>query len=148
MKVVIDTNIVVSAVLKDRDPEAIIRFVIAHPQYEWIASRDILAEYMDVLRRPKFRLPAQLLQEWSELFEQVIRVVDVGMTVDFPRDQKDAKFLACALAAEAGYLITGDRDFTEAYKMLTTTVCSVTQFKGLVIDTEPHEPGSPTRHTS
>lgn len=137
MNVVIDTNIVVSAVLKDRDPEAIIRFVIAHPQYEWIASYAILAEYADVLRRPKFRLPAQLLQEWSELFGSVISVVDVGVTVDFPRDQKDAKFLACARAAEADYLITGDRDFTDAYKLLTTTVCSVMQFKQLVIDTEP-----------
>jgi putative PIN family toxin of toxin-antitoxin system len=137
MKVVIDTNIVVSAVLKDRDPEAIIRFVIGHAQYEWIASHDILAEYADVLRRPKFRLPDILLQEWSELFSTVITVVDVAVTVDFPRDQKDAKFLACALAAEADYLITGDRDFTEAYKLLSTTVCSVRQFKRLVIDTEP-----------
>jgi putative PIN family toxin of toxin-antitoxin system len=137
MKVVIDTNIVVSAVLKDRDPEAIIRFVIGHPQYEWIASRDILAEYTDVLRRPKFRLPDTLLQEWSDLFGTVITLVDAAVTVDFPRDQKDAKFLACALVAEADYLITGDRDFTEAYKLLTTTVCSVTQFKRLVIDTEP-----------
>lgn len=137
MKVVIDTNIVVSAVLKDRDPEAIIRFVIGHPQYEWIASRDILTEYVEVLRRPKFRLPDTLLQEWSDLFGTIVSLVDVTVTVDFPRDQKDAKFLACALAAEADYLITGDRDFTEAYKLLSTTVCSVAQFKRLVIDTEP-----------
>lgn len=34
MNIVIDTNIVVSAVLKDRDPEAVIRFVIGHPQYQ------------------------------------------------------------------------------------------------------------------
>lgn len=137
MKVVIDTNIVVSAVLKDRDPETIIRFVIGHPQYEWIASRDILAEYVDVLGRPRFRLPDTLLQEWLTLFGTAIMLVDVAVTVDFPRDQKDSKFLACALASEADYLITGDRDFTEAYKLLNTTVCSVTQFKRLVIDTEP-----------
>jgi putative PIN family toxin of toxin-antitoxin system len=136
MNVVIDTNIVVSAVLKDRDPEAIIRYVIHHPQYDWIASHDIIAEYMDVLRRPKFRLPAQLLQEWSDLFRNVISAVDVEVTVDFARDQKDAKFLACALATKADYLITGDRDFTDAYKLLTTTVCSATQFKRLVIDTD------------
>jgi putative PIN family toxin of toxin-antitoxin system len=148
MNVVIDTNIVVSAVLKDRDPEAIIRFVIEHPQCEWIASPDILAEYVDVLKRPKFQIPALLIQEWSELFGNVISVVDAGVTINFPRDQKDAKFLACALAAEADYLITGDRDFTEAYKLLTTTVCSVTQFKRLVIDTEPHEPDAPTQRTS
>lgn len=137
MKVVIDTNIVVSAVLKDRDPEAVIRFVIGHSQYEWIASSDILVEYSEVLRRPKFRLPDALLQEWSNLFGMVVTVVAVSVVVDFPRDQKDAKFLACALAADAEYLLTGDRDFTEAYKLLNTTVCSVTQFKRLVIDTEP-----------
>jgi putative PIN family toxin of toxin-antitoxin system len=137
MKVVIDTNIVVSAALKDREPEAVIRFVISHPQYEWIASRDILAEYIEVLRRPKFRLPATLLQEWSDLFETFVIMVDVAVAVDFPRDQKDAKFLACAITAEADYMLTGDRDFTEAYKLLTTTVCSVTKFKRLVIDTEP-----------
>ncbi len=138
MNVVIDTNIVVSAVLKDRDPEAIIRFVIGHPQYEWIASRDILSEYADVLRRPKLRLPDTLLQEWSDLFATVVTLVDVTVAVDFPRDQKDAKFLACALAVDAEYLITGDRDFIDAYNRLNTMVCSVLQFKRLVIDTEPY----------
>jgi putative PIN family toxin of toxin-antitoxin system len=118
MKVVIDTNIEVSAVLKDRDPEAVIRFIIGHSQYEWIASSDILAEYTEVLRRPKFRLPDTLLQEWSDLFATVVTLVDVAVVVDFPRDQKDAKFLACAIVADAEYLITGDRDFTDAYKLL------------------------------
>lgn len=135
MKVVIDTNILVSAVLKDRDPAAVIRFVIGDPQYEWIASRDILAEYTEVLRRPKFRLPDSLLQAWSDLFDTVVTLVDVAVVVDFLRDPKDAKFLACAISADAEYLITGDRDFTEAYKLLNTTVCSVIQFKRLVIDT-------------
>src|SRR5437868_401645 len=134
MKVVIDTNILVSAVLKDRDPEMVIRFVIGHPQYEWIASHDILAEYTAVLRRPKFRLPDALLQEWSDLFDAVLTLVDVAVVVDFPRDQKDAKFLGCAIATDAEYLVTGDRDFTEAYKLFNTTVCSVTQFKRLIID--------------
>lgn len=136
MKVVIDTNVVVSAVLKDRDPEAIIRFIIGHPQYEWIASRDILTEYADVMRRPKFQLPDTLLQEWADLFGTVVTLIDVAVVVDFPRDQKDAKFLACALVAEADYLITGDHDFTEAYKLLSTVVCSVSEFKRLVVDTE------------
>ena len=137
MKVVIDTNIVVSAVLKDRDLEAVIRFVVGHAEYEWIASGEIVAEYTEVLRRPKFGLPNTLVQEWFDLFDAVITLVDVAITVDFPRDQKDAKFLACAIAADAEYLITGDRDLTEAYKLLNTTVCSVAQFKRLIIDTMP-----------
>lgn len=58
------------------------------------------------------------------------------MSSDFPRDQKEAKFLACALATDADYLITGDRDLIEAYRLLNTTVCSLNPFKRLVIDRE------------
>ena len=49
------------------------------------------------------------------------------------------RWMPIGMGNERGdYLITGDRDFTEAYKLLTTTVCSVPQFKRLVIDTEPN----------
>ncbi len=44
MKVVIDTNVVVSAALKDRDPEAIILFVAERPEFEWIVSAAILED--------------------------------------------------------------------------------------------------------
>ena len=135
MKVVIDTNVVVSAVLRDRDPEAVIRFVTAQANWQWSASSHILTENNEVLRRPKFGLPIEVLEEWSNLFSTFITAQDVTLNVDFPRDQKDAKFLACALAVEADYFITGDQDFTEASKLVTTTICSVRQFKQLIIDT-------------
>lgn len=44
----------------------------------------------------------------------------------------DAMFLSCAVAAQADYLVTGDRDFTEARRLLVTTILSVSQFKRLV----------------
>lgn len=58
MRVVIDTNVLVSAVFKDKSPETIIRFVVAHPDFEWVASEAILNEYKTVLARSKFGLPA------------------------------------------------------------------------------------------
>ncbi|HEX6287829.1 MAG TPA: putative toxin-antitoxin system toxin component, PIN family [Herpetosiphonaceae bacterium] len=134
MKVIIDTNVVISAALKDRNPEHVILFVVQHPAFEWIASQEILDEYIGVLHRPKFRLPEVILQRWMVMFTHLVMCVDVQKTVDFPRDQKDAKFLACAIAADAEYLITGDRDFTEAYKIVNTTVLSVSQFKRYVCD--------------
>jgi len=53
---------------------------------------------------------------------------------DFPRDYKDAKFLACAVTTGADYFVTGDRDFSEAQKLLSTTILSVAQFKKLVCE--------------
>jgi len=134
MKVVIDTNVVVSAALKDKDPEAVMRAVVAHPDWEWVVSAEILAEYRTVLARAKFGLPPALLQQWVTFLETVTVLVEVPVTLPYPPDPTDAKFLACALAAQADWLITGDRDFAQARKLLTTTILSVSQFKQLVCD--------------
>lgn len=134
MKVVIDTNVLVSAVLKDRDPEAVVQFVAGRADIEWIVSPGILAEYRDVLSRPKFGLPEDIQQSWFEMIDALTVPCDVGLEIDFPRDRKDAKFLSRAIAASADYFITGDRDFTGAQKLLSTKILSVSQFKKLVCD--------------
>jgi putative PIN family toxin of toxin-antitoxin system len=58
MRVVVDTNVVVSAILRDRNPEKAILHLVANPECEWVASEEILAEYREVLRRPRFGLSA------------------------------------------------------------------------------------------
>jgi len=133
MKVIIDTSVVVSAALKDRVPEEVILFVLARPEFTWTASTEIIGEYITVLKRGKFKLSDETIQKWQGIFERRVKLTEVSHEVDFPRDQKDAKFLACALSAEADYLITGDKDFEEAYKAGVTTVISVSEFKRLVI---------------
>jgi len=133
MKVVIDTNIVISAILKNRIPEQIILFVAEQDDFEWLVSSDILAEYKAVIHRPKFKLPADIIQKWLMLFDLRTVYIDVEIELDFPRDQKDAKFLACAIAGSANFLITGDKDFTEAPKILDTIIISISDFNRLVI---------------
>jgi putative PIN family toxin of toxin-antitoxin system len=133
MKVVIDTNVLVSAILRDRSPEAVILWVLSQPDWEWLVSAEIMREYQQVLRRPKFAFSASLLSKWETLLERDTTPVSVDDQVEFPRDQEDAKFLACALSNNADYLITGDGDFSEAQKLLNTTILSVSLFKRLVI---------------
>ena len=134
MKVVIDTNILVSAILKDRDPEKVILFVAGRSDLEWIVSPEIMNEYREVLCRPKFGLPLEILHAWYRLLERVTVQTSVDLAIDFPRDQKDAKFISCALVSGADYFITGDRDFSQAQKLLATTILSVSQFKQLVCE--------------
>ena len=61
MKVVIDTNVLISAVLKDRTPEAVILFIVQNPDFDWIISSSILEEYKGVLQRDKFGFSQDLL---------------------------------------------------------------------------------------
>ena len=77
MRVVIDTNVVVSAILKDRNPQAVILFVTRQPDFEWVASAEILAEYVEVIQRKKFNLPEATIAQWLAFFGELIRVVPV-----------------------------------------------------------------------
>jgi len=135
MKIVVDTSVLISAAFRDRTPEDVILFIAEHNEFDWIVSDEILEEYREVLSRPKFNLPEEILNQWIEILKASTTAVDVNLTVDFPRDQKDAKFIACALAVQAHFFVTGDRDFTEARKLMHTTIISVSLFKKLVCDT-------------
>jgi uncharacterized protein len=134
MKVVIDTNVLVSAVLKGRVPRDVIQFIFDNPDWQWIASEEIIVEYKEVLSRSKFKLANEVRGEWFEIIDTFITLIDVNFEVDFPRDRKDAKFLACAMAAEAEFLITGDSDFNQAQTLVNTTIISVSLFNRLVCD--------------
>lgn len=128
MRVVIDTNILISAVLRDRTPEAVLLFIIESPDCQWIASSSIVDEYIGVLSRPKFKLPTDILEQWQTVFENAISIVTPTETLEFPRDPKDAKFLNCVIQGEADYFITGDRDFSEAPESVRNVIYSINQF--------------------
>jgi putative PIN family toxin of toxin-antitoxin system len=70
-----------------------------------------LTEYKAVIRRSKFKLPPDILEKWLMLFDLRTVCINVEIELDFPRDQKDAKFLTCAIAGSANFLITGDTPF-------------------------------------
>lgn len=132
MKVIIDTNILISAILKDRTSEKVILFIIENNQFEWLVSSEILAEYKAVIRRHKFNLPDEIINKWSLVFDTLTICIDVNEEINFPRDQKDAKFLACAIAGSANFFITGDKDFSEAQKIVDTVIISANDFERIV----------------
>ncbi|MBW4607717.1 MAG: putative toxin-antitoxin system toxin component, PIN family [Hassallia sp. WJT32-NPBG1] len=134
MKVIIDTNVLVSAVLRGREPRAVIQFIIDNSEFEWIVSTEILAEYKEVLNRKKFKFIDEVKAEWFEIIDTFPTIINVNVEIDFPRDRKDAKFLTCAMAGDADFLITGDFDFTEAQTLVKTTIISVSLFQRLVCD--------------
>src|SRR5215212_7092215 len=123
-KVVVDTCVIVSAAFRDRIPEEVVLFIVGQEDFEWIVSPSILEEYNEVLARKKFNLLPETLQKWREMFNYFTRIIETDIEIDFSRDQKDAKFLECALTAKADYLITSDKDFEEARKLIHTTIIS------------------------
>ena len=132
MKLVIDTNVFVSAVLRGGLPERVLKRVIAHDDWQWVVTSDLLAEYERVIRRPHLGIPIEAQEEWLRLTRADVIQMDVPLpVVEFPRDRKDIHILQAAIAAEADYLITGDRDFAEAQRLLTSRILTVAEFARL-----------------
>lgn len=134
MKVVIDTSVLLSAAWRDRSPEAVVLWVAEQDDWEWVVSEEILAEYRHVLRRSKFNIPEEKLERWEGIITKLTHSIDMTMEIDFPRDQKDAMFLACALVSHADFMITGDSDFSEMKKLTDTIIISVSVFKRLFVN--------------
>ena len=131
MRVVVDTNVLISAAIRDRLPERVILWIVGQDDVEWVVSGEILDEYAAVMERRKFALPPEIVDRWFELLARETVLVEVAGGVAFPRDRKDARFIACANGAAADYLITGDTDFAAA-PGCRARIVTVAQFAKLV----------------
>jgi putative PIN family toxin of toxin-antitoxin system len=116
MRAVLDTNIIVSGVIKEEGPSGkILRFLLQERKFISVTSLEILAEIREVLRREKIRKYHGWTHEQVDMFVAVLyaqSVVTEGeLTVSIvSRDPEDNKFLACAQEGKADYLVTGDDD--------------------------------------
>jgi putative PIN family toxin of toxin-antitoxin system len=133
MRIVVDTNVVISAIIRDNVPEKIISWIVSQPTIEWIASAGIIQEYREVLQRKKFKLSNEIIIRWLNLFAKELTVIQSDFTINFPRDIKDAKFLECAVAGYADVFITGDKDFSEAQKLIETQIMSIAEFNAVFL---------------
>ena len=95
-----------------------------------LISREILTEYLRVFAYPKFQLSEQeirpLIEEELLPFVETIRVRRRLAVVR--RDPDDDKFLECAVAGRAQYLVTGDRDLRELGTFRGTTILTAGEF--------------------
>ena len=114
MRIVVDTNVIVSAFLWGGTPRRILDAVKAQ-RIELFTSRALIAELEDVLSREKFAAQlrrtrftsAFLLARYTQL---ATLLTPAEITVAELRDPDDAHVLACALAARAEAIVSGDAD--------------------------------------
>jgi len=115
-KVVIDTNVLVSGILKQHGSEASVLNLVAEKALTWCVSADIIDEYHDVLGRRKFDFDPAVVELWIEMAATGL-LVSPTSNIMISSDDPDNRFLECAEAAEAEYLVTGNiRHFPKQWK--------------------------------
>ena len=114
MRVVLDTNVVASALLWGGTPERLIQ-AADEEDLEFFTSEALIAELAGILERPKFAAkltdlnssPAEVVARYREIAE----IVEAATIQEAQlRDPDDAAVLSCALAAQAEAIVSGDAD--------------------------------------
>lgn len=123
MRAVVDTNILVSALLRsDGPPGAVVRGLFVQA-LEPVVCRDIMAEYRSVLPRRRLRLRAVDIDELLALIEAQAHWVEVPAYTGQPAlsDPADWPFIACAMAADCPVITGNVRDFPAALGLRVMT---------------------------
>ena len=117
MRLVVDTNVLVSAFLWKGTPARLIDLA-SEAEIQLFTSGVLLDELAEVLHRKKLAkqvqatgfTTAQLLSHYRRL---AYRVTARELTQQISRDPDDDRVLACALAAQARLIVSGDHDLLD-----------------------------------
>jgi putative PIN family toxin of toxin-antitoxin system len=108
MRVVLDTNVLLSACLKPAGLEAQVVADALSGKLQACVTQTILDEYADVLKRDKFKAVLARAEELLAAIEDRALKVEPTEILTAATDEDDNRFLECAAAAGADYLITGN----------------------------------------
>jgi uncharacterized protein len=131
LRLVIDTNVVVSAALKPEGLQRTVVLLAMTKRARWYVSDAIMSEYTTVLARPEFKIRRSLRQQLLQLIKNHARVVTPSRPLQVTSDPGDNMFIECADAARADYLLTGNqRHFPKFWK--NTKIISSSEFLSVI----------------
>jgi putative PIN family toxin of toxin-antitoxin system len=124
LRLVIDTNVLVSAALKPDGPQRTTLVLAVTKPARLYVSRPILEEYRNVLARPGLQIRRGLRQQLLQLVKNHSYTVAPTRRLEVASDPDDNKFLECADAAGADYLVTGNQKHFPRFWRKTAIITS------------------------
>ncbi|MCF7823513.1 MAG: putative toxin-antitoxin system toxin component, PIN family [Candidatus Marinimicrobia bacterium] len=130
MKVVVDTNVMISGVFFGGKPRQVLELWYSK-RFELLCSPEILEEYEDVL----YRLVKRSRQREGDLVHSFMlnlsrgsTVIEVDDTDLYSSDPDDDKFVQCAVSGKALFVVSGDSDLLELGQVKDVEIITVNEF--------------------
>lgn len=108
IRVVLDTNIIVSALLQPLGPSARIFLMALSDLIQLCMSGSVYAEYEEVISRPRFKRSPEIIAGALQAIRGKGSWVRPAEKLRICLDPDDDMFLECAQTAHADYLVTGN----------------------------------------
>lgn len=126
LKVVIDTNVLVSGIVFEGKPHRIIRDLVDR-RIHAVGSRFLLAELAEVLTK-KMNYSSAEINRLIEKLEELIDLVHPEEIITVCRDPADNWVLEAAVAGNCDFIITGDRDLLTLKKYRSIQILTPAEF--------------------
>jgi putative PIN family toxin of toxin-antitoxin system len=126
VKVIVDTNVLVSGIFWGGKPGIILGYWRSG-KLDILATIDILEEYVKVITKVGKHEP-ELAEHWTGFLLQHLRIVEKTTRLKNCRDPQDDKFLECAVSTGADCLVSGDEDLLVLKNVRGIPILSVSKF--------------------
>lgn len=109
MRIVVDTNVLISGVFFGGFPKVILSAIVAD-KLTACATMEIIDEYEEIVREMIERKQGHLKRDLLAPLIRAMEIIESVSHVELSRDPDDDKFLGCAKDAKALYIVSGDKD--------------------------------------
>lgn len=132
IKLIIDTNLWISFLISNNYTQ--LDRILITKKAKLIFSQELLEEFIDVVKRPKFQrfFSHKDIESLLEIIQDYSIFIDVKSNVKICRDEKDNFLLSLAKDSKADYLITGDKDLLVLETIDKTKILTITDFFKIV----------------
>jgi putative PIN family toxin of toxin-antitoxin system len=132
MRVVIDTNVLASALIRKQGASGEVLRRLREAQFVLVYSVPLLVELVDVLSRPRIQNKYNIQSEDITALINLIRLrgdlITPHIKINACRDPKDNFLPEAAIEGEADYLVTGEDDLLELNQYQSVVILRVAEF--------------------
>lgn len=127
-RIIIDTNLWISFLITKDFTK--LDEIIFSGKGVLVFSKELLDEFLEVAKRPKFRRFFSLddIEEMLETIDEYADFVNVQTKTDVCRDPKDNFLLSLSVDGKADFLLTGDKDLLDLTKFVETRIITISDF--------------------
>ncbi len=127
MRIVLDTNVVISAVFFGGVPRKILESIIDN-QHEAYATLEIVDEYQEIVEEMIAGKQGKLRKDILLPLIKSLNIIPAKSKVEICRDSDDNKFLGCAKDSDAIYIVSGDKDLLVLKQFGRTKIITAKEF--------------------
>lgn len=127
MKIVIDTNVVASAMFFGGRPKQLLELLVSR-RLEAYASAEITTEYQETAEELCSRYPDKKVRLPLSIIIAAMKLIEPTSVVSVCRDPDDNKFIECAQDAKCIYIVSGDKDLLSVKRYNKVQIVTVSEF--------------------